>query len=200
MSWIIRFLSSDIVIPFRVWGPKNSSHNGRKSKGITPDSFGAQPPPSPHNPPSPLPPSRGEAASSNSLKSFDLRTCVETKIPNFQKNRKNVAFCSMLTPRRAGEFCTQLGARQRRLTPHASRLTSHASRSTPHVPRPTSQEVGRGMAALQQLEHPISDDTARMFSGMGVPQAGPPVVGAGGDDRPHGVNKLCGVLGNVEEM
>src|SRR5208282_3790443 len=52
-------------IPFRVWGPKNSSHNGRKSKGITPDSFGAQPPPSPHNPPSPLPPSRGEAASSN---------------------------------------------------------------------------------------------------------------------------------------
>src|SRR5208282_793418 len=68
MSWIIRFLSSDIVIPFRVWGPKNSSHNGRKSKGITPDSFGAQPPPSPHNPPSPLPPSRGEAASSNGRK------------------------------------------------------------------------------------------------------------------------------------
>src|SRR5208282_4675069 len=41
---------------------------GRKSKGITPDSFGAQPPPSPHNPPSPLPPSRGEAASSNGRK------------------------------------------------------------------------------------------------------------------------------------
>src|SRR5271157_1210334 len=57
---------------------------------------------------------------------------------------------------------------------------------------PFSQEVGRGMAALEQLEHPISDDTARMFSGMGVPQASPPVVGAGGDDRPHGVNKLSG--------
>ena len=53
------------MIPFRGWGPKNSSHNGRKSQGITPESLDGQPPPSPHNPPSPLPPSRGEAASSN---------------------------------------------------------------------------------------------------------------------------------------
>ena len=29
------------MIPFRGWGPKNSSHNGRKSQGITPQS--AQP-------------------------------------------------------------------------------------------------------------------------------------------------------------
>ena len=39
MSRIIRLLSSDIVIPFREWGPKNSSHNGRNSQGITPESF-----------------------------------------------------------------------------------------------------------------------------------------------------------------
>src|SRR5271157_5117668 len=65
MSWIMRFLSSDIVIPFRVWGPRNSSHNGRKSKGITPECFDVRPLPCPHNPPRPLPPSRGEAASSN---------------------------------------------------------------------------------------------------------------------------------------
>src|SRR5271157_4033892 len=64
MSWIMRFLSSDIVIPFRVWGPRNSSHNGRKSKGITPECFDVRPLPCPHNPPRPLPPSRGEAASS----------------------------------------------------------------------------------------------------------------------------------------
>ena len=57
------------MIPFRGWGPKNSSHNGRKSQGITPESLDGQPPPSPHNPPSPLPPSRGEAASSNGRKS-----------------------------------------------------------------------------------------------------------------------------------
>ena len=56
------------MIPFRGWGPKNSSHNGRKSQGITPESLDGQPPPSPHNPPSPLPPSRGEAASSNGPK------------------------------------------------------------------------------------------------------------------------------------
>src|SRR5208282_5202092 len=42
MSWIRRFFSSDIVIPFRAWGPKISSHNGRKSQGITPDSFDGQ--------------------------------------------------------------------------------------------------------------------------------------------------------------
>src|SRR5271157_6227790 len=66
MSWIMRFLSSDIVIPFRVWGPRNSSHNGRKSKGITPECFDVRPLPCPHNPPRPLPPSRGEAASSKS--------------------------------------------------------------------------------------------------------------------------------------
>ena len=65
MSRIMRLLSSDIVIPFREWGPKNSSHNGRKSQGITPESLDGQPPPSLHNPPSSLPPSRGEAASSN---------------------------------------------------------------------------------------------------------------------------------------
>src|SRR5271166_2223575 len=71
MSWIMRFLSSDIVIPFRVWGPRNSSHNGRKSKGITPECFDVRPLPCPHNPPRPLPPSRGEAASSNSLSQFN---------------------------------------------------------------------------------------------------------------------------------
>src|SRR5271165_6170947 len=64
MSWIMRFLSSDIVKPFRVWGPRNSSHNGRKSKGITPECFDVRPLPCPHNPPRPLPPSRGDAASS----------------------------------------------------------------------------------------------------------------------------------------
>src|SRR5271165_6915825 len=45
MSRIIRLLSSDIVIPFREWGPKKSSHNGRKSQGITPESFDVGPPP-----------------------------------------------------------------------------------------------------------------------------------------------------------
>jgi hypothetical protein len=39
-----------------------------------------------------------------------------------------------------------------------------------------------------------------MFSGMGVPRAGPSVVAAAGDDRLDGVNKLSGVLCNVEEM
>jgi hypothetical protein len=48
---------------------------------------------------------------------------------------------------------------------------------------PFSQEVGREMAALQQSEHPLSDNAASMFAGMGVPQAGPPVVGAGGASR-----------------
>ena len=73
---------------------------------------------------------------------------------------------------------------------------ARAGHPTPHVSRSTPKDL----AALQQSEHPISDNAARMFSGMGVPQAGPPVVGAGGDDRPHGVNKLSGVLGNGEEM
>ena len=56
------------------------------------------------------------------------------------------------------------------------------------------------MAALQQSEHPLSDNAAGMFSAMAVPQAIPSVVGAGGDDRPHGVDKLSGVSSNVEEM
>src|SRR5271157_1073310 len=65
MSRIIRSLSSDIVIPFHAWEPRNSSHNGRKSKGITAESLQGGPAVSPHNLLRPLPPSRGEAASSN---------------------------------------------------------------------------------------------------------------------------------------
>src|SRR5208337_5054595 len=67
-SWrkIRRFFSSDIVIPFRAWGPKISSHNGRKSQGITPESFDVGPPPvrtthparSPHPAAKPLRPKR----------------------------------------------------------------------------------------------------------------------------------------------
>src|SRR6516225_5920978 len=34
MSRIMRSLSSDMVIPFREWEPKNSSHNGWNSQGI----------------------------------------------------------------------------------------------------------------------------------------------------------------------
>src|SRR5271157_1908343 len=64
MSRIIRSLSSDIVIPFHAWEPRNSSHNGRKSKGITAESLQGGPAVSPHNLLRPLPPSRGEAASS----------------------------------------------------------------------------------------------------------------------------------------
>src|SRR5271157_5690795 len=73
MSRIIRSLSSDIVIPFHAWEPRNSSHNGRKSKGITAESLQGGPAVSPHNLLRPLPPSRGEAASSKRIQ-FQVAT------------------------------------------------------------------------------------------------------------------------------
>src|SRR5271157_1693577 len=103
----------------------------------------------------------------------------------------NVAFRGMLTPAVRGALYPARRAATADPTPHAMSVSAWHR---------FSQEVRRGIAALQQSEHPLSDNAARMFSGMGVPQAGPPVVGAGGDDRPHGVNKLSGVLGNGEEM
>ena len=47
-------------------GAKKSGHNGRKSKGIRPQLSECRLPPSVRNQPRPLPPSRGEAASSKS--------------------------------------------------------------------------------------------------------------------------------------
>jgi Family of unknown function (DUF6065) len=65
MYRIMRSLSSEIAISFHALEQRNSDHSGRKSKSIRPESADGQPPRNLHDPPRPLPPSRGEAVSFN---------------------------------------------------------------------------------------------------------------------------------------